>query len=223
MVMIEKNRKRLSGAVEVDEAYVFTGKKKRKGRGLKGTKKRLVICAVECVPGRREGYAASGKARLRSITAASAKQLESFIKDHVEKGSDVHTDGWKGYLGLSSIGFHHIPHFPETPKQSSEELPRVHRVFSNLKALFKSTYKFVSGKHLQNYLNEFIFRFNLRHHPLEAFNYVLYNAVLERPRTYRQFVRRGRIRYVNPMHIVPIKPIKSITPIKGIKINTNTP
>ena len=66
-----------------------------------------------------------------------------------------------------------------------------------------NTHKYVSGKHLQNYLNEFIFRFDSRYDPLGAFNYVLYNAVLDKPRTYRQFVRRGRIRYVNPLIGLP--------------------
>jgi len=203
LIMVEKNRGKLRREVEVDEGYIFTGKKKKKGRGLKGTKKKLVICAVECVPGRKEHFQASGKARLRSITGATSKNLEAFVKDHVEKGATVHTDGWAAYLGLSSIGFHHVPHFPETPKDSSLELPRVHRIFSNLKVWLKNTHKYVSGKHLQNYLNEFIFRFDLRWNPLDAFNYVLYNAVLEQPRIYRQFVRHGRIRYVNPLTGLP--------------------
>ena len=43
----------------------------------------------------------------------------------------------------------------------------------------------------------------LRYDPWGAFNYVLYNAVLEKPRTYRQFVRRGKIRYVNPLTGLP--------------------
>jgi len=109
-IMIEVNRGKLRKEVEVDESYIFTGKKKKKGRGLKGTKKRLVVCAVECVPGRKEGYSASGKARLRSITGATGKNLEAFIKDHVQSGSTVHTDGWAGYFGLSSKGYHHVPH-----------------------------------------------------------------------------------------------------------------
>src|SRR4030042_4900876 len=39
MVMVEANRGKLKREVEVDETYMFTGKKKKKGRGLKGTTK----------------------------------------------------------------------------------------------------------------------------------------------------------------------------------------
>jgi ISXO2-like transposase domain len=99
--------------------------------------------------------------------------------------------------------FSEKPHFPKTSNDQALELPRVHRVFSNLKAWMRNTHKFVSRKHLQNYLNEFIFRFDFRKSPLSAFNYVLYNAILEKPRIYRQFVRRGRIRYVNPLTGLP--------------------
>lgn len=49
----------------------------------------------------------------------------------------------------------------------------VHLVFSNLKTWLNGTHHDVSPKHLQAYLNEFTFRFNLRFYLSNAFRSLL--------------------------------------------------
>jgi hypothetical protein len=52
-------------------------------------------------------------------------------------------------------------------------LPHLHRVFGNLKTWLLGTHHGVSGKHLQAYLNEYVFRFAGRGNPWGAFNAAL--------------------------------------------------
>ena len=44
-------------------------------------------------------------------------------------------------------------------------LPWIHRVFSNLKTWALGVYHSLRRKHLQSYLDEFVFRFNRRRTP----------------------------------------------------------
>jgi len=128
---------------------------------------------------------------------------QSFIFKHVSRGTTVLTDGWTGYKGLNSKGYHHIAKPIYDPKEASKIFPRVHRMFANLKFWLIGTHRWVSKRHLQNYLNEFAYRMNFRSSPISAFNYVLINAVLNKPRTYRGFTAGRKPRYVNP-EIEPI-------------------
>ena len=188
--MITEDRDKLQGTVEVDETYIFTGDER--GRSLKGNKA-LIIAAVEVFKNN-----ASGNLFLRHIDSANASNLESFIKDHINKGSTVITDGWRGYAGLKALGYDHQPVTLDTPEDASKEMPRVHRVFANLQAWITGTHRFVSKKHLQNYLNEFSIRFNARHNPVEVFNDILKLTMNVKPRITKDFMIIEKPYYPNP-------------------------
>ena len=61
----------------------------------------------------------------------------------------------------------------------------IHLVFSNLKAWLLGTHHGVSQKHLPAYLNEYVFRFNRRFHPMTAFASALGIGVGSAGMTYR--------------------------------------
>lgn len=194
MAMVNPDRTQLSGEVEIDETYVQTGTA-GKGREL-GGKKALIICAVEVISGTDK--IASGRIRLRQIPSASAEHIHSFVLDHVTRGSTVRTDGWRGYAGLSRYEYRHIVEPIYQPEEASKKFPRVHRTFANLKAWLIGTHRFVSLKHIQNYLNEYTFRFNRRKNPKLAFNTLLRIAVLNAPRPYKKFAKPQKPYYINP-------------------------
>lgn len=88
--MVRPGREKLSGLVEVDETYIGGPTPGKRGRGAEG--KTLVIVAVE---DRDElGF---GRIRLGRVEDASGESLIPFVLDNVEIGSNVRTDGWKGY------------------------------------------------------------------------------------------------------------------------------
>ena len=105
-----------------------------------------------------------GRTRLRRIPDASSKSLLSFVKEAIEPGSTVITDGWEGYEGIKGHGYKHkVRVIRGSGKTASMLLPRPHRVASLLKRWLAGTHQgAVSRQHLDYYLDEFTFRFNFR-------------------------------------------------------------
>ena len=62
----------------------------------------------------------------------------------------------------------------------------IHIAFSNLKSWLLGTHHGVSHRHLQAYLNEFVFRFNRRFYPMTAFNSALGLAAHASAPTYKK-------------------------------------
>jgi transposase-like protein len=154
--MVRPGRDRLGGRIEVDECYIGGLEEGLPGR-LNLDKALVVIAAQEDGPG-------IGRIRMRQIIDASAESLIPFVRESVEPGSVVHTDGWAGYSSLKAEGYgHDITVLRGKRKTASELLPRVHRVVSLLKRWLMGTHQgAVSHKHLDYYLDEFTFRFNRR-------------------------------------------------------------
>jgi transposase-like protein len=176
--MIRPERGRLSGVVEVDEAYVGGVEEGRRGGRRRDSSKSIVVGAVE-VRGR-----GSGRVRLAVVRDLSAASLVPFVEAAVEPGSTVLTDGWQGYAPLRER-YDHRPSTVGDPKNASRLLPRVHRAFSNLKTWLKGTHHGVSGRHLPHYVDEFVFRFNRRRTPMAAFQSLLGLSTRHTPTTHK--------------------------------------
>jgi transposase-like protein len=152
--LVRPGRDRLSGTVEVDETYIGGEQSGKRGRGAAG--KVPVLVAVEVTGGRM------GRIRLRRVPDVSADSLTPAVVENVEPGSEVRTDGWKGYNGLSSAGYKRLI-VREDADAGESELLHVHRVTSLLKRWLLGTHQgAVQPSHLEYYLDEFTFRFNRR-------------------------------------------------------------
>ena len=105
-----------------------------------------------------------GRIRLRRVKDVSAESLLDFIRETVEPGATIHTDGWKGYAGLPEAGYkHRVTVISGGDEQAHEVMPRVHNVASLLKRWLLGTLQGgVQHQHLDYYLDEFTFRFNRR-------------------------------------------------------------
>lgn len=187
--MVRPGRERLSGRVEVDDAYVGgLNEQGIPGRHL-GTKALIVVAAEEA--GRR-----IGRIRMRRVPDASARSLCGFVQQAVEPGSVVHTDDWPGYWRLEKKGYRHeITRLEGRAESASDLLPRVHRVVSLLKRWLLGTHHgAVSHAHLDYYLDEFTFRFNRRtsRHRGKLFYRLLQQAVAVDPVPYRSMVAHTR-------------------------------
>lgn len=186
--MVNPERTLLTGEVEVDECEVGGVEKgRRSGRSLTA-KAADVIVAVEV---RGQG---SGRLRMRVTPDASGQTLCGFVRETVEPGAIVHTDGWKGYLPLTKTGYDHRPHSQRAAKRAGDTeliMPRVHRAISNFKSWLRGTHRSISSEHLQVYLDEFVFRYNRRHSPMSAFQTLLGLESHQQPTTYRQIVEQG--------------------------------
>ena len=87
-VLVRPGRDRLAGVVEVDETYIGGLEAGLPGGRARG-KKVLTGIAVEVRESR--GF---GRCRMLPLADASAGSLHPFVKDHVQPGTRVITDGW---------------------------------------------------------------------------------------------------------------------------------
>ncbi len=179
-------RDRLSGIVEIDESYIGGKKSGKRGRGAAG--KSLVLIAAQL----KGGYI--GRVRLCRIKDASAESLEEAIGKSVIPGSIIHTDGWKGYNRLSSLGYEH-----EIVRQSEEIgenlLPHCHRVSSLVQRWLLGTLQGgVSHVHLDYYLDEYTFRFNRRtsRHRGKLFYRLIQQAMEVEPAPLKKMIKHAR-------------------------------
>jgi hypothetical protein len=106
----------------------------------------------------------------------------------------VTTDGWAGYSGLEAAGYRHEPiNLSRTWGDAALRLPAGHLVFSLTKRWLLGTHHgAVRPKHLQAYLDEFVFRFNRRtaRSIAHRFARLIQQAVLIPPVTYRNIVAK---------------------------------
>jgi transposase-like protein len=182
--MVSPERKSLSGTVEVDECYIG-GEQSGGKRGRGSENKSLVLIATES-----EGKKL-GRIRMQLITDASSMSLIRFIQENIILGSEIITDDWSGYSSLKIKGYKHTVFVQKKAKSEEEMLPHVHLAISLLKRWLLGTHQgAVTQKHLQAYLDEFVFRFNRRTSAKRGllFYRLLENAMLVGHTTYRDFV-----------------------------------
>jgi len=159
----------LKGDVEADKTYIGGYREGRNGRGVG---KAGVAVVVES-----RGRTA-GSARLTVIPRATTAVLTSFVQGAIQpQEATVHTDAWGSYTALSKMGIDHRPRKGGHGRHALDGLPWAHTVFGNLKTWLRGTFHGVSPKHLQRYLNEFVFRFNQRWQEADLFSPVLRCAI----------------------------------------------
>ena len=144
----------LSGLVEVDDALVGGRRAGKRGRGAEG--KTPVLLAVEN-HGTHAGYLAAQVLPDGLNQAAVSRFARRRFAADTQPRSDA-------LAALASLGNSHRHSARVTPpKQATEWLPKVHLVIANLKRFILGTFHGVSPRYLQDYVDEFVYRFNRRH------------------------------------------------------------
>ena len=157
--MVYPNRTKLSGTVEVDECYI--GSEEHGGKRGRGTEnKSIVVVGVELMEGKNQ----LGRVRMKVVPDVSGDSLvKGFIKENVELGSIVISDGWSGFSSVGTCGYTHIVPKKFEVADPENPLPHAHMIVSLLKRWLLGTHQgAVQETHLQAYLNEYVFRFNRR-------------------------------------------------------------
>jgi len=199
--MVDPNREPLEGVVEVDQAEIPF----REGNAFfepGNAGKILVIGAVEVIdrasnqakPRRKHAKyldTRSGRLRLAVIADNSAASIAAFVRANVKPGTTLLTDGHASYPGLS--GYRHDPRVVGT-MAGHVVLPWSHRAFSLLKRWALGTYHGLRRKHIDTYLNEFVFRYNRRFYRHVSFEALLGLATHHEPTGYWDIIKRGNPR-----------------------------
>jgi transposase-like protein len=183
--MVNLTRERLRDEIEVDDTWVGgTQAGLRGSRQLRDRKATLVLVAVE-----KRGRA-TGRARMKVIPDFKSSTLIGFLKENLESGSTVYTDGLKSFSGLEEVGFKHVPRIQPRPielrKGAKSVVPLADQAIGNLQQWLIGTHHGVSREQLQVYLDEFVFRHNRRKSPMASFQTLLGLGTGRKPTHYKQ-------------------------------------
>lgn len=185
--MVRPGRERLHGVVEVDETY-WGGAQSDGATGRRAYTKTLIAVAAE-----QDGRGI-GRIRMARIPDFDRATLHGFIRSSIEPGSTVCTDGLNSYREME--GFVHDRAVQRRSAPGEHLLPRIHRAISLLKRWVLGTHQgAVRTQHLDDYLNEFVFRFNQRKSISRGklFYRLAEHAVQIGPMTYEALVRPQNI------------------------------
>jgi predicted RNA-binding Zn-ribbon protein involved in translation (DUF1610 family) len=199
--MVDPDREPLEGVVEVDQTEIpFRAGDTFFDPGNAG--KILIAGAVEVIDHdtneakpRRKGAkyldTRSGRVRLAMIADNSAVSIEAFVRGNVRPGATLLTDGHASYPGLTD--YRHDPRVVGT-MAAHIVLPWIHRVFSLMKRWGLGTYHGLRRKHIDTYLNEFVFRYNRRFFRHASFETILGIATHHEPTSYWEIIGRDNPR-----------------------------
>lgn len=168
----------LSGFVEMDEMFIGAPTEgKKRGRGTEQTP---VLVAVSFLPDKKENEY-MGFAKLKAVKDVDTQTVVAFAKKVIKPGTTIRTDGLPVYPALDKHGFVHEAR-PVKQRKAHLLLPHVHTYISNLRSFIMGTHHGVGEIHLQQYLDEFCYRFNRRRRKTELFDRLLL-ACLEKEET----------------------------------------
>lgn len=187
---VNDSRTTLPNVVEADETIIGGPAKYMRGRGvIHGPYKSLVVGAVQIVSytdKNGESREKAGRLRLALIDHADEAMIGSVLRENVEPGAIIRSDGWRGYSKMALTGFQHDQRLVGNPGRAHRVAPHIPRVFSNLKTWLTGTHHGVEPRDLPHDLDEFVFRFNRRQTPMAAFQTLLGIASGKKPITLAQ-------------------------------------
>jgi len=143
-------KRQLTGIVHADEFVIGGPEEGKKGRS-KGLKK-LIVLAIEIL---EDGV---GRAYAEAIEHSSAKELKSFLIKYVSKDAEIVTDKWRGYMPLKK----EFSKLKQVDSEDGKNFKELHIHIMNIKGWLRGIHHHCSKEHMQNYLDEYHFRYNRR-------------------------------------------------------------
>jgi len=159
-VMMERDAvKRLTGRIEVDDAYLGGERNGgKRGRGSPG--KTPIVAAVETTP---EGKPI--RLKLRRVKGFRRAEITALAKRNFNSASTVVSDGLRCFAGVSNAGCIHQPIITGSGRKAAltPAFKWVNTTLGNIKSAITGTYRAIRDKHVPRYLAEFEYRFNRRY------------------------------------------------------------
>ena len=178
----------LKDTIELDEAYFTTenpldeDEPLKRGVGSQRKAKVLVMVESEKVPNPKKGKKGRrcGHIKMDVIDGLDSDTFEQTVDGKVDKDATVVMDNLKGHAGVEkATSYSERQTVPS--KDAPKILPWVHVAISNAKALFKDMYHGIKTEFLQEYLNEFCYKFNRIYFNDRMFDRLMIAAVSYQP------------------------------------------
>lgn len=179
--MIRPNRDKIGEEWPLELDVVYVGGKTKSGISGK-TSQTPVIIAVEVrqreirdpVTKKIKQRAQAGRIRLQTLPNKMAINVNQFAQNCIAPGASIVSDDGAEFSSLNKLGFKHEAVAMRGDKiKMDSTLPMISVVTANLKTWIDGTFHGVIKKHLQAYLNEFMFRFNRRFYRAVSFRSLL--------------------------------------------------
>jgi len=167
--------------LEIDE---FTGAKEELKRG-KGSQRKAKVLVMASFNKEKEQNLKTKKYRIKSkakymkmvvIDDLMSETINNEVQKAIDKDAKVVTDDFKSYKKLKEIVKEHKAYNLKY-YDSEKVLPWVHKAIANSKNLLKAIHHCIKHEYLQNYLDEFCYKYNRRYFGERVFNRLLIASV----------------------------------------------
>jgi transposase-like protein len=162
-LMAGDDTSQLQGDVEIDETYI--GGRRRMCNKM--SNKSVVFGMVE----------RNGKVIAKKVISSGSRALLPEIDKSIMKGATIHSDEWPVYGILAKRGYAHttVTHRTLEYVRGASYTNTIEGFWSQLKRSIDGTFHCVSPKYLQQYVDEFSFRYNFR----KENNAVIFNKLVD--------------------------------------------
>jgi transposase len=150
--------------VEIDEAYIggrgqWKHGNQRSGRPQPDSGKTPVMGIVQ-----RGRKGSKGRVAAEIVHTVEREDLLPIVSKRVLPASTVYTDEWRAYNDLGKMGYQHsrVAHAQKVYVSGDVHTQSIEGFWSLVKRGISGVYHGVSTKHLQAYLDEYVFRYNNR-------------------------------------------------------------
>lgn len=120
------------------------------------------------------------KCYAEKIANSGTKELKPVIEKYVHQEANIKTDKWRGYSPLKK----QYPNLIQVKSDKGKNFPLIHRQIMSFKGWLRGIHHHC--KHLQNYLDEYCFRFNHSSLIDKLFDVVVNTMINQKPLTLNQ-------------------------------------
>ena len=187
LMIDDKQKFILEGAVEIDEFFVGSSG----GTAGRSTSKAKILIALSFdIPntytldeGENEDFDPEDESyamylRMVHVDNLTSETINRFVSENIHDEAIIITDSYRGYNKIVDLDFEHVRQAYDPNNQTYHTL---HMIISNFKSFVLGTYHGgFQRDQLQNYLDEFTFRFNHRKERKLLFDILLELSVFKK-------------------------------------------
>lgn len=141
--------------------------KNKRGRGSEKQSKVLVMVESKTIqegaktnkPNKKVGYL-----KMKVMEDLKAKNINKEVENSVDRHVTAYTDGYRGYAKLKEVIAGHQVTIEPNKQKAAKLFPWVNRTISNAKKIILGIHhNCINEQFMQNYLDEFCYKFNRRY------------------------------------------------------------
>ncbi len=184
---------KLTDEIEADESYYstryiheadeFTGQIEELKRG-KGSQRKTGVLVMASnqrkvyrkLKDKGASYFMPKFLKMKVVEDGTAKEIKTTAESSLEKECEIKTDKAKSYPKAFE-NFNNLEMFDMSNFDAGKILPWSSKAITNSKNLLKAIHHGIESKYLQNYLNEFCYKYNRRYFGEKVFSRLLICAV----------------------------------------------